>query len=128
MDLHIIFVYYTKGYAMVVFRFEDIEGTGPYTGHLRYDGEGELEAALWSHQDATHPSPYEEGLHPNGKHCGFKNRKQMTDWFTARERDLLFENGYRLLQYAVPSEHVAVGNKQVVFTRAEGKIISEVFL
>lgn len=97
---------------MIVYRWEDDRGYGPYSSE-------DYELILGGdHCDPTHPIPCAEYLNycASGSYrCGFVSIEQANNWFNFEERERLVMAGFSFISLEVPDERVQVGRKQCVY-------------
>jgi hypothetical protein len=125
--------------TITVLRLEDANGGGcfevadmqDYTTAAVKAGLMTPEEDEWEHFHTASrgfPGPgsdegLDEALHScgfdwtDGGRFGFIDRDQAADWFPPCMADALERNGQTLTVWEVPEEHVAVGDRQVVFDR-----------
>lgn len=114
-----------------VYRYEDKYGHGPYNSECWSDEE-QQEFLLQEHTSTNHPTWLVDAafwcgasadmIEPNAYETDFGNlsacasREALSEWFAGWE-DVLAENGFRVVEYEVPSSHVIDGasGKQVSF-------------
>lgn len=78
-------------------------------------------AILRRHQNF--PSPYEEGHNMEENHfCGFKNIRQLKEWFTFDELEYIIENNCRIFKVTI-NECLFEGSQQIIFTK--DKVVSK---
>lgn len=97
----------------LVYRFEHPEdGKGPFTSGTqvyKYD----LHA--WNM-----PTPYAEKIDFTCDfYCAMANLEKLYFWFTASDREVLYESGFELVAYMVPAIHVKDGEQQCMFNKGE---------
>jgi hypothetical protein len=104
---------------MMVYRVENRNREGPYSGRLTTD--------LSHHYNAvTHPGPWDDGLGRSlysYHRFGFSSLEMMRVWFNADDRRGLRTDGYHLAAYEVPPSHVKHGSKQIIFDHYEAKLV-----
>jgi hypothetical protein len=100
---------------MIVYRYQNSKGFGPYNGAnwLKPD----FAAMYRRHSNPkTHPSPRPSNYLANGCFLfGFKSITQLKNWFNEEERNVLVNNGFKLLKFAVPDDDVFKFEHQIVF-------------
>lgn len=106
---------------MLVFRYENKNGVGPYTAD--WEEWGTKASSFWlasSHAGEKHPSPRMDGIEKSGKNyvCGCPSAAALSEWFSGWEAVLL-RNGFVVKTYDIPDEEVFIGKSglQVVFKR-----------
>lgn len=106
-----------------VLRIEHPESKkGCYT-HFPFGNNGggqELSQMISRHADSKHPNPFiDEGLNyyhiTSNEFCGFANEKQLHNWFTDAELEMLYSLGFELVKVEV--KNIRVGEYQVVFEK-----------
>lgn len=120
---------------MLVYRFENSEGRGPY----RHSGAmlAELEKLTnydyyWASDRDRHPSPREDinawDNVPFAKRdkyfFGFDSQAKAFAWFDAYERAWLAEKGYPIVTYEIDAEHVLFGKRQVAFKKHKATLFT----
>lgn len=97
-----------------VYRVENWQGAGPYNSALVG-----LRAMHESH-GGNRPQPKDDGiaLSLNVEHCGFGNRQDLDWWFQGFKRDL-YRHKFNIAFYAVESELVRYGRRQLMFERGD---------
>jgi hypothetical protein len=99
----------------IVYRVENSEGHGPYTGALE-NNIFNLTGEPMIHDDGAHPTPQEDGLdfHYGTDFCAFHSFADCLTWFGRGLLDLLEANGFNVYKFAVEPAAVRVGKHQVV--------------
>lgn len=96
---------------MVIYRFENAKGEGPYSAGAR---------GTDACHGQCHPTPRLDGLADvagfSAWHYGFASEQQARDWF-GHVWDDLHNEGFTLARYGAPARVVKRGRKQVAFIR-----------
>jgi hypothetical protein len=72
-------------------------------------------------RDAMADKPFD--YHEEGVRFGFPSREVAAEWFPPCMADALERNGQTLTIWEVPEEHVAIGDRQVVFDRDRAHLV-----
>ena len=93
-----------------VFRVQDGDGQGPYTG---------LGTRLWGDSnhvtDTIHPSPREEGLFMTSDHvCCFESLEDLHVWFSDNELKTLKTYNFGIVELEVEDELLETGLRQSI--------------
>lgn len=105
---------------MLVYRVENARGYGPWNSTVRQSYVDGLLKAMERKSACGHPTPIEDGLSINLRwRYGCKSLDQLHDWFPEPYRQRLFDAGFTVKVYAVPSSRVKMGRSQVAFNPAE---------
>jgi len=101
---------------MLVIRYEDAHGFGPYTN-------ANLGFRL-SH--ANRPLPVDEGLGliSSATRSGFTSLDQLNRWFSARDQRRMEDLGFLRVEYEVPHTEVVYSNNQALFATANAVVVS----
>lgn len=120
---------------MIVYRIEDSKGRGPYR---RNDVKHVLPG--WDACDFNyrHPCPMDDhglrewwldlghGMQRESYVCGFRDIKQLVDWFHKQEwMDRLQEAGYSLTTYEVDAQTVQFGDSQLMFVQGDARLVEK---
>lgn len=111
---------------MKVYRVEDDEGGGPYSGkHHR-----KVEIAYPKDAQVYWPVPCEDGLSdvPRDYVYGFASMKQVRAWFGSKGRRALAKLGFGLTVFDVDAKSVRRGYHQVAFHKDEAQPIKRLDL
>ena len=100
-----------------IWRVEDSQGRGCYSGEKAW----KLRFLFIKHcTDDKHPSPYmDSGIKRYANYPeqhGFKDRKQLLNWFTIKELKILKYHGFKLKRLEV-QKITKIGLTQVLFIR-----------
>lgn len=101
-----------------VYRWEDSEGVGPYTGRgdsiFTPDAIGDR-----TFTEKRWPLPNDDGIEHVESNAvfGFSSVAQARAWFNVHERIHLRAHGFRLVVYEVQERFVSHGRRQVCFER-----------
>lgn len=111
---------------MWVYRIQNKDGHGPYTAFL--DSNSPPWATKEHSAETGCPPPTRDGFKPSELkqfswrfdiRFGFKDLKQLNNWFNKKELENLNKLGYNI--YKIRASKVFKGKKQVVFVRAGDK-------
>ena len=98
----------------VIYRVEDDKGAGPYTTK----GKG-LSGPYCPRQ------PEHRVLSHGPRHFGFRAMEQLLQWFDARERAQLREDGFKVLEYHAESTSVLDDETRTQVTFLRGRMVSK---
>lgn len=101
---------------MLVYRYEDIKGVGPYSNP----------ALGFNTSHASKPTPQSEGIlmHSNSR-SAFTSFNDLDSWFSKREQVMLESSGYDIVEYEVPSNAVFLLQGQCVFLFNQAVVVEE---
>ena len=115
---------------MLVYRFENEAGVGPYTGITKFDI-STVVPGLDRNGSSRHPSPaidfsgdtspWVKGMSRYNSHFGFSTLHQLMDWFDPLQQIQLADLGFHLTTYQVDPEHVVLLNRQCAFVRKHAR-------
>lgn len=63
--------------------------------------------------------------YPENHRYGFRDLRQLRNWFLKEEREALGKNGFVCRVYKVPKKRVVMGKKQLVFSADHAKFVRE---
>jgi hypothetical protein len=103
----------------IIYRVEHpYDGKGPYTGY--YNCLGYFPR---SHNRNTHPNPYMESNNTrfmqSNEYCGFESISAFKKWFNPKERQILKDKGFELIQMSVLTKNVIKFEKQLIFKKTK---------
>lgn len=114
---------------MLVYRFENDRGFGPYTsrgccGPEQFALQSELCEA---HCDSYHPPIWEgvRGFKSGDMFCGCPSLDSLKVWFDGFV-ERLFEAGYSICCYEVPESDVRYGRNQVAFSWENAELVERI--
>ena len=116
---------YSGAMDIIIYRFEDAEGRGPYTSNLTYwtcPGISRITSEM-------HPVPCDDEILDYGREhrYGFSSKEQLLAWFGFPGcLDSLEELDFKIAMYLVDTEHVLFGEKQVAFVGDEAFRMTEI--
>lgn len=119
---------------MLVYRFEDYNGEGIYTGEAWSWGKAcdLLDKNPWSHGDELHPALDARADYPDHAlvpfmadrfYCGFTSLAQLGAWFTLDEIRALLEVSCTLQVYECPEALVFFSEFQAIFDKGASTVV-----
>lgn len=111
---------------MLVYRYEDESGHGPYRNdlyYLVYDCNGLNRDECSIYDERKRPCPYCDifknypDRHFNAENFkyGFRSLRQLKKWFNGHHRRLLQRNGYKVIVYNIDQDCIYFGDKHIAF-------------
>lgn len=102
---------------MKVYRIENKKGEGPYRAK---------KAPVWLYKGSckNRPDPSQDSkilmylMRDHKAHdylCGFKDLKQLFDWFSPKEIEQLLDSGFKIVEMKVHKKFVEIGRTQIMF-------------
>lgn len=112
----------------IIYRLEDLEGKGPYSGKI-----SAIEKMLEKHDDNSDYPPiafdipvcwqrdFADKLRTDldfDLNCAFKSKEQLLNWFTPEDIKMLIKHGYRIRRYRVNFYLDSMSDKQIFFNKS----------
>jgi len=112
---------------MLIYRYENKKGKGPFTNAPKTDEEYELDNVLYSCLNMTlHPEP-NWNLYPEDSeryNFGCASREEIDHWFNEEVKECLEDAGFRLKIYDCPDEYCVREENQIGFLKCEAEDIT----
>jgi hypothetical protein len=114
---------------MLIYRYENKKGKGPFTHDLDTDEDMALCNILYSSINPTlHPTPnhnlYTLGEGVSEYHFGCASREEIDHWFNEEVKKCLEDAGFRLKIYDCPDEYCVREENQIGFLKCEAEDIT----
>lgn len=100
---------------MVIYRYENKKGKGPYRNSMQIKWSGNK----YVHEDANHPSSYEDfPAFSSDQFIACKSIKSLKQWFKGYNPNLK-KTGFKIVKYKVKNYQESLSGLQVSFLKTD---------